>query len=505
MSITRKTFSSLHWRLPLLMLALLLSIGAAFAWTAHAHMQRALRRHGDERLRAAATEIGELLGQAAAARLADSRRLAEHPVIQEFVRSGAAPEAAEAVLRSFADRAASASARVWLTAHGGSSPIKLQSGSVSIERLPQAGLSAPDAGSLSPLRLQNGKAVYRTQVVIAPQGSDANGPSGTLVVERTLTSSTGAIALIRRLVGNDARINLGNDDGSVWTDLAAPVAGPTVAPIADESVSFVDDQGIQRLGISLPVPSAPWKVWVDFDEADLLAPARTVVWTMLPATALLLAIGAFAAQAVSRRVTTPLAQVADAADAIAAGDYSPRLEPAAYSEVARLAAAFNIMTDRVAESREALESRVAERTQEVELAREELDQFFTMSLDLLCIADAEGQFTRVNPAWEGILGWSRTELTGAPYITFVHPDDVEATVAETTKLAMGGLTINLENRYRCKDGTYRWLSWKAAGRPERGRVYAAARDITEARRAEREIQQHAAHLTAMNRELEAFS
>lgn len=502
----RRTFSSLHWRLPLVILALLLVIGGAFAWTAHRHMRRALETHGTQRLRAAAQEMAELLGQAAAARLADGRRLAAEPAIQRFVQTGETPEAAEAVLRAFTDRSASAGTRVWLTARGGATPVKLQSGAVSIERSPDLpGVPAAAAASISPLQGQRGKVYYRTQVPIVSRDAGAQASSGTLVVERTLTSSLTAIGLIQRLVGNDAQIKLGNADGSVWTDLSAPVAAPPTALGGADSVSFANDQGTRRLGAAVAVAGAPWQVWIDFDEAVLLEPAGTALWMMLPATVILITIGAFACHAISRRVTRPLIRVADAADTIAAGDYSARLEPAAYDEVARLSSAFNVMASRVAESREALERRVAERTRDLELARGELDQFFSMSLDLLCIADTQGQFTRVNPAWEEILGWSAEELTGAPYITFVHPDDVGVTATETQKLAAGGVTVNFENRYRCKDGSYRWLSWKAAARPERNRVYAAARDITDARRAAREIQEHATHLAAMNRELEAFS
>lgn len=116
-----------------------------------------------------------------------------------------------------------------------------------------------------------------------------------------------------------------------------------------------------------------------------------------------------------------------------------------------------------------------------------------------------GRFTRVNPAWEKVLGWTAADLTAAPYVNLVHPDDVAVTVQETSALAQGGTTVNFENRYRCKDGSYRWLNWKAAVNPKRGLVYAAARDVTDEKRAARALQQYAAELTASNKELEAFS
>jgi len=152
-----------------------------------------------------------------------------------------------------------------------------------------------------------------------------------------------------------------------------------------------------------------------------------------------------------------------------------------------------------------LEARVQARTRELNQSQEELDQFFSVSLDLLCIADIEGRFTRVNPAWEQALGWTAADLTASPYLNLVHPDDVASTARESAKLADGGLTVNFENRYRCKDGTYRWLNWKAAGNHDRKLIYATARDVTDEKHVAREIQQYAAELAVANRELESFS
>jgi PAS domain S-box-containing protein len=112
-------------------------------------------------------------------------------------------------------------------------------------------------------------------------------------------------------------------------------------------------------------------------------------------------------------------------------------------------------------------------------AQDELSRFFSLSLDMLCVAGFDGYLKRVNPAWEKTLGYSEAELLGRPYIEFVHPDDVEATRAEAAKIAAGEPVIYFENRYRHKDGTLRWLLWAAAPFVDQQVVYAAARDITE--------------------------
>ena len=119
---------------------------------------------------------------------------------------------------------------------------------------------------------------------------------------------------------------------------------------------------------------------------------------------------------------------------------------------------------------------------------DERQLFFGLSLDMLCVANLDGYFIQLNPAWEKTLGWSVQELMARPFVEFVHPEDREATIAEAARLGLGADTVSFENRYRCKDGSYRWLLWSTAGVPDRGVLIAAARDITERTHAETERQ-----------------
>ena len=107
---------------------------------------------------------------------------------------------------------------------------------------------------------------------------------------------------------------------------------------------------------------------------------------------------------------------------------------------------------------------------------EELDQFFSTSLDLLCIADADGNFRRVNKEWENILGYSTGDLEKRSFLDFVHPDDLQETIDKTRESSISPV-FNFINRYRCKDGSYRYIEWRST--PHDKLIYAAARDITE--------------------------
>lgn len=120
-------------------------------------------------------------------------------------------------------------------------------------------------------------------------------------------------------------------------------------------------------------------------------------------------------------------------------------------------------------------------------AYDELLHFFDESPDLLCIAGFDGIFKRLNPAWEPTLGWTHAELLARPFLDFVIPDDRPATLVEMSRLAAGATTITFENRYHCRDGSWKWLQWTARPQPGRNEIYAIARDVTRQKRMEEEV------------------
>lgn len=122
-------------------------------------------------------------------------------------------------------------------------------------------------------------------------------------------------------------------------------------------------------------------------------------------------------------------------------------------------------------------------------AEEDRDRFFQLSRDMLAIINTDGDFLQVNPAWTEFLGYTAQELTAQPYLEFVHPEDRAATSNEAQLLAQGIPTRVFENRYRCRDGFYRWISWSVAPFLEQGLLYCVARDVTEYKLAEAEREQ----------------
>jgi len=141
-----------------------------------------------------------------------------------------------------------------------------------------------------------------------------------------------------------------------------------------------------------------------------------------------------------------------------------------------------------------LEQQVRDRTRE-------RDRIWTLSRDMLAVTNVNGYFESANPAWADVLGWTEDELRAAPIETFLHPEDLDATMAIRARVAEGGEVLRFENRYRVKGGGYRWLSW--TGVPEGERLYAVARDITEDKRRAAELEAAQDQLR-MSQKLEAM-
>ena len=135
-------------------------------------------------------------------------------------------------------------------------------------------------------------------------------------------------------------------------------------------------------------------------------------------------------------------------------------------------------------------------------AEEELERFFALSLDLLCLVGFDGYFKRLNPAWERLLGYTTDELLARPYLDFVHPDDRNPTTMAANRARDGSNVLTFENRYIAKDGTVRWLEWNAVPFTSEQTIYCAARDITERKQAKETIARYSRDLKA-SREAEA--
>ncbi|HKL66603.1 MAG TPA: PAS domain S-box protein, partial [Bacteroidales bacterium] len=132
---------------------------------------------------------------------------------------------------------------------------------------------------------------------------------------------------------------------------------------------------------------------------------------------------------------------------------------------------------------------------------EDKNMIFNHSIDMICIVGFDGYLLTVNPAWEKTLGWTESELLSKPYSDFVHPDDKDDTLSASEMINKGNPLIAFINRYRTKNGNYRYLSWNIFPRVEEKRSFAIARDITDAIAKEKEIEAQRNDLQDLTTEL----
>lgn len=174
----------------------------------------------------------------------------------------------------------------------------------------------------------------------------------------------------------------------------------------------------------------------------------------------------------------PLKQLAMVTREIADGDRSRRLALRRTDEFAEVESNFNRMLDALEEansSKVGLESMARSRSVE-------LERLFNLSIDLIAVSTLEGQFVRVSDSFQRTLGYEKEELVSLPFMTFIHPDDIDPTAIAMARLREGKVVLRHENRYRHQNGSWVTLAWTAAPMLEEGMIYAVARDITEEKR-----------------------
>jgi PAS domain S-box-containing protein len=515
------TSDSLRWRLPLAIAAVIVAMIGTFLAVAFREVRGNLEQAAGVRAEGAASRLAILLALSTQQRLEEVKRAAADDAVRACLQEpGDGPRE---VARQHLRRLPASSPQVielWTSA--GELVLSVATPAGAEGDVPTG--SAPSKAGVARFTTYHDRLFTEAAVGVTPGGPSDNTDSrnasvlGFLLVRRPITLSTNAETL-NGLVGNGAVVKVGNTQGSGWTDLTNLV-DPPPAGIARAGVSAYDTADGQRhIGAMAAIAGTPWSVLIEFPQSVVLAPAQSFLRRMILIALGVVLVAGFCLRAMTGRMLTPLFDLTHASERIAAGEYSRRVTITRRDEIGRLGLAFNAMTERVEQAHLELEEHVQQRTarleetlavlaqhvQDLSDSRKELDHFFALTPDMLCVADLGGRFIRVNTAWHEALGWTPDELVAKPFLSFVHPDDVDATTREVTNLADGDVPLSFENRYRCKDGSFKWLSWRAAPVASRGLIYAAARDVTDQKRAARDLEERATELEAVNSELEAFS
>jgi signal transduction histidine kinase len=242
--------------------------------------------------------------------------------------------------------------------------------------MPPSRTKAPSAPGFSPFLTAGDRAYYELAfpLLARPQGNAgtpaapgaATAARGYLIVRRQV-SAAGAAEAVRGLLGGSITLQVGSSDG-VWTDLSALTSGPPAGSPATGTADYRDATGDAQIGAGALVAGTPWRLWVALPRRVALAPADVLLQRIIPLSAIVVLLGSLVAWLAARRVTKPLNDLTAAAESIAGGDLSRRVDVSRRDEIGRLANAFNAMTVRVKDGYDRLDARVQDRTRDLEEA-----------------------------------------------------------------------------------------------------------------------------------------
>ncbi|HSL44768.1 MAG TPA: ATP-binding protein [Anaerolineales bacterium] len=253
----------------------------------------------------------------------------------------------------------------------------------------------------------------------------------------------------------------------------------------------LDYRNIPSIVVYRWLPARELCLVVKLDQIEAYGPARAFGGTIAISSTIALLAAAVLAFGLSRSVTEPILALRAGAARFGQGELNTRLPETSSDELGELAREFNKMAEALAKQQTFL--------------RQRAEQFFNITLDLLCITNIDGRLVDLNPAWENALGYKVEDLQGRVFTELVHPDDMNLAVSALQAVTAGQESNRFEVRFRHRDGNYHWLAWALVISPHEQLVYGAARDVTQRRVAEERLQQQAEELERSNKELEQFA
>jgi signal transduction histidine kinase/CheY-like chemotaxis protein len=430
----------LRRKLPLLISALLVLVVGANMWLAYSRVHDALQDAAGERLASVASQIAGMLTQSARGFRGELRTVAADRGVRAAL-ADPSPAAVNAAMPALGTRIGTGTRTASRALWAPDCRLVAAVGPLSGRACPRE--AVPAAGRVGAFRQVGDSAVFD---VTAPVVGDGGTVLGHVVETRRITGS--GAAPVGRLVGAGGRVVIGDPDGTYWTDMHLPAAGPAAVPPRGRLATGRDTAGASVFQIAADVPGTDWVVLVEMPHATADAPLRNLLATLIAAALGCIALGAIGAYFISRHVTAPLTEIEEAAEDIAHGDYSRRVAVRRRDELGRLGTAFNTMAARV------------------ETARSLLDDMLACSPVGVAVFDTELRYVRVNGAMAALTGRSIREHIGqrAARVDPAMGEQIEPLLRSV--LLAGVPIMNQRMSTVSEDGQQRY--WVATTFPVRG-------------------------------------
>ena len=447
-------WQSLRLRLPLLIALLFVGVLSTYLFFSYREIRADLIDAAGGRAQGAADQIAGLFALSTQQRIDRLARVAADPSVLAFIRQGTAQSRAQVIAR-FESEAEPAPQRFELWTRDGTRLLDMQvSGTRTNGPEPEIPSgAAPTSVGIKPLRSVDGRLVSSDWVnaVVDSAAADASTPLGFLVYRSTFSVTPPGI--LRQLVGDDARVAIGNQTDGVWTDLSQVIPPPPV-DLAHRGVRrYQSAAGTGYLGAVTPIATTPWAAWVEFPESTIIAPGQQLLKRVGELAIGFLLAGLVLVMIVSTRMTRPLRELSAAAARIGQGDYSARITSNRTDEIGALADSFNTMAAEVRSAYGAIK-RSQEHT-EFALQSAHMGVWETdLVADRVMWSDSMAQLFG--------LAREQTPRTRTEFLALVHPDDRSETRERIEgALSEGNERINLDFRWAAGDGTVHWIEANA--------------------------------------------